>query len=91
MKTTSFTFRLDPETARILKELAQRSNSSRSQAIKRALRAHWQSVRQDSRPTAWEIYAAQKIPRARRHRDRARHVSKLLKEILLAKRRSGTL
>ncbi|PYV16075.1 MAG: hypothetical protein DMG21_12795 [Acidobacteria bacterium] len=34
-----FTVRLDPETARILKELTKRAGGSRTRAIKEALRA----------------------------------------------------
>jgi predicted transcriptional regulator len=50
------TFRLDPETARILKELTRRRQGSKSQSIKKAPRARWKAVAEDSAPTAWEIH-----------------------------------
>jgi hypothetical protein len=86
------TFRLDPETARTLKELTARSNGSRTQAIKDALRARRQALALSAGPTAWETYRKLNIPQTRGpKRDRARHASKLLKEILGAKHRAGTL
>ena len=86
------TFRLDRETGRILKNLAQRENGSKTKAIKRALREHWERERANGEPTAWEVYSRMKIPRVHGpKRDRARHVSKLFREHLLAKKRSGTL
>ena len=86
------TFRLDRETSRILKELAQRENGSKTKAIKRALQEHWQRASAEREPTAWEVYSRMEIPPAPgRKRDRARHVSKLFREHLLAKKRSGTL
>ncbi len=86
------TFRLDPETARILKELTRRENGSKSRAIKRALREHWQREAGHREPTAWEVYSKLKIPPASGpRRDRARNVSKLFREYLLAKKRRGTL
>lgn len=86
------TFRLDAETARILRELVKRKNETKSQVIKEALRERWTSIKEDSRPTSWEVYSKLKIPPARgpKH-DRARHAKKLIREILLAKRRDGTL
>jgi predicted DNA-binding protein len=85
------TFRLDPETARILKDLTRRNGSSRSQVIREALHAQWESATQDSLPTAWEVYSRLKIPKVRPHRDTARHYKELLKEKLIAKHRDGTL
>ncbi len=85
------TVRLDPETCRILRELTRRNNGSKSRAVREALRAHWETVAAGSAPTAWEVYSSLKIPKGRPKRDRAQHVSRLLKEILLAKRRRGTL
>ncbi len=86
------TFRLDPETARVLKDLAKRSNGSRTRVIKTALRVYHDSITLSTGPSPWEVYRKLKIPRGRGPRtDRARHVSKLLKEILLAKKRAGTL
>ncbi len=85
------TFRLDPETARILKDLKGRHNGSQSGVIKDALRAYWESTAKDSSPSAWEVYSRLKIPKVRPYRDTARHVKELLKEKLLAKHRDGTL
>ena len=89
------TFRLDPETARILRALTRRGNRSRSAVIKGALRDAWKSDAADSEPSAWEVYS-QLYPQldqapAGPKRDRARNVSHLLKEMLLAKHRAGTL
>jgi len=92
MKTTSVTIRLDPETARILKELTRRSNGSKSRAIRQALHAQFKGAAEELGPTAWEVYSKLKIPPASGpRRDRARHAKRLVKEILLAKRRAGTL
>lgn len=88
----TFTFRLDPETARIVKELARRANGSKSGAVKRALREYWQREAAQRQPTAWEVYSKMKIPAAGGpRRDRARQASKLFREHLLAKKRTGTL
>ena len=90
--SATVTFRLDPETARILKDLTRRKNTSKSRAVKEALHAHWRSVSKEAAPSAREVYAQLNIPAAAGpRRDRARHVSRLLKEKLLAKRREGTL
>jgi hypothetical protein len=90
--SATVTFRLDPETARILKDLTRRRKTSKSRAVKEALHAHWKSVVKVSAPSAWEVYSQLNIPApANPRRDRARHVSRLLKEKLLAKRREGTL
>ncbi len=88
----TITFRADAETGRILKELAQRTNGSKSAVIREALRVHWKSVCDQKTRSAWEVYSKLRIPPAEgpRH-DRARHVSKLMREILLAKRRNRTL
>ena len=48
------TFRLDPETARILRELTRRTKHTKSEVIKQALRERWNSER--VRPTSWEVY-----------------------------------
>ncbi len=70
----------------------RRTNGSRSRVIKEALKAHWKSLAEQPGPSAWEVYTRLKIPPASGpKRDRARHISKLLKEKLLAKRRDGTL
>jgi hypothetical protein len=89
------TFRLDPETARILRALTRRRKRTKSAVIKDALRGAWKSDASASRPTAWEVYSQlyRKLGPAPPgpKRARARNVSRLLKEILLAKRRAGTL
>jgi hypothetical protein len=89
------TFRLDPETARILRALTRRRKRTKSAVIKDALRDAWKSDASEARPSAWEAYS-QLYPKfgptpPGPKRDRARNVSRLLKEILLAKRRAGTL
>ncbi len=89
--STTVTFRLDPDTERILEDLTRREKASRSRVIRKALRTHWLAVAEDSAPTAWEVYSKLKIPKERPYRDTARHVSRLLKEKLVAKRRDGTL
>jgi hypothetical protein len=65
---------------------------TKSQIIKEALREQWTSLGEKSRPTSWEVYSKLKIPPARgpKH-DRARNAKKLIREMLLAKRRNGTL
>lgn len=90
--SATVTFRLDPETARILKELTQGGKVSKSRVIKQALHARWKSAPVGPKPTAWEVYSKLEIPPAKgpRH-DRARHIETLLREILVAKRRAGTL
>lgn len=90
--SATVTFRLDPETERILKELTRREKTSKSRIIKDALRARWRSVPVSSKPSAWEVYSKLEIPPARgpKH-DHARRHSEVLREILLAKRRNGTL
>ncbi len=85
------TFRLDSETEKILNDLVRREKRAKSEVIRDALRAKWNSVCEETRPTAWEVYKTLKIPKARPYRDTARHVEELLKEKLLAKRRDGTL
>ena len=90
------TFRLDPETARILRELTRRTRRTKSQVIKEALRARWKSANGRGKPTAWQIYSQiysklDPLPAAEPKRDRARHVKRLLRGILLAKKRAGTL
>jgi hypothetical protein len=91
----SVIFRLDPETARILRVLTRRRKRTKSAVIKDALRDAWKSDAGEARPTSWEVYS-QLYPKLGPappgpKRDRARNVSRLLKEILLAKRRAGTL
>ncbi len=86
------TFRLDPVTARVMRDLMRRTNGSKSRVIKEALKAHWKSLAEQPGPSAWEVYTRLKIPPASGpKRDRARHVGRLFREILRAKRRAGTL
>ena len=85
------TFRLDPETARILEELTQRGNVSKSHAIKAMLRTRARRLRKKAGPSAREIYFSQNVPVGEPRHDIARNHSKLLREILRAKRLLGTL
>jgi predicted DNA-binding protein len=88
--------RLDAETSRILGELQKRSGSSNSEVIRSALHHYWRTVKEETGQTAWEVYQ-QLYPLLERPQkgqplhDRAQHVSRLLKEKLIAKRRNGTL
>lgn len=90
------TVRLDAETMTILRELQKRSGSSKSEVIRSALHHYWRTVKEETGQTAWEVYQ-QLYPLLERPRkgqplhDRARHISRLLKEKLIAKRRNGTL
>ena len=86
------TFRLDPETAHILKELTRREKTTKSRVIKKALHARWRTTPVGPKPTAWEVYSKLEIPPAKgpKH-DHAQRHSEVLREILLAKRRNGTL
>lgn len=90
------TFRLDPETARILRDLTRSTRRTKSQVIKEALRACWKASNGRGKPTSWEIYSRlysklEPLPPGEPKRDRARHVKRLLREMLLAKKRAGTL
>ena len=90
------TFRLDTETSRILRELTRESKGTKSRVIREALRARWEARQAESGPTSWQIYSQlyaklKPLPPGLPKRDRARHVKKLVREILLAKRRAGTL
>jgi len=87
---TTVTFRLDAESERILRELAT-DGRDKSAVIRRALKEHWESQRSQSRPTSWEVYESLGIRPRKPMRDRVRHVERLLKEKLIAKRRQGTL
>ena len=94
--STTVTFRLDPETARILRDLTRRTRGTKSQVIKEALRARWESASGREKPTSWEIYSRlysklKPLPPGEPMQDRARHAKKLIREILLAKKRAGTL
>lgn len=89
------TVRLDPETRRILRDLTRRRHNTRSAVIKDALRNEWRSGASVPGPTAWEVYSRllPKLdpPRPGPKHNHARNHSRLLREILLAKRRAGTL
>jgi Arc/MetJ-type ribon-helix-helix transcriptional regulator len=85
------TFRLDPETARILKELTQGGKVSKSHAIKSAIRARARRAAQRRRGSARDIYFSQNVAVGEPRHDNARNHSKLLRETLLAKRLLGTL
>ena len=88
--SATVTFRLDSESAQILRRLMQRNKATKSQVIKDALRQRWQSEVDASRPTSWEIYSQLRIlPAKGPRRDRARHAKRVVKEILLAKRQAG--
>ena len=89
--SSTVTFRLDPESERILKDLTRREKATKSRVIKTALRVRWKSLTSGRGPSAQEVYASQNVPHAKPKHDRARHVEELLKEILLEKRRKGTL
>jgi Arc/MetJ-type ribon-helix-helix transcriptional regulator len=89
------TFRLDSETARILRALTRRGKRTKSAVIKDALRDAWRSDASPSRATAWEAYS-QLYPKLGPappgpKRDRARNVSRLVRRILLTKRHAGSL
>ncbi len=86
-----FTFRLDPETARILMELTKRAGESKTRAIREALRAHHRALGLTAGPSAWESYRKLKIPGVKPYMDTARHVERLLRDKLRAKLRQGTL
>ena len=92
----TITFRLDTETARILRELTSESKGTKSRVIREALRAHWETRQSESGPTSWQVYSQlysklKPLPPGLPKHDRARHAKKLVREILLAKRRAGTL
>ncbi len=89
----SVTVRLDAETGRVLRALTRRRKATKSAVIKEALRSAWKAEGGNSRPTAWEVYSRlyPMLEPPAPKRDRARNHSRLLKEILLAKRRAGTL
>lgn len=92
----SITFRLDTDTARILRDLTRDSKATKSRVIREALRARWEARLGESRPTSWQVYSQlyaklKPLPPGQPKHDRARHAKRLVREILLAKRRAGTL
>ena len=89
------TIRLDAETGRALRKLVRRRKSTKSDVIKNALRNELKTSADVPRQTAWEVYS-RLLPKLEPappgpKRDRARNASRLLKEILVAKRQAGTL
>ena len=92
----TITFRLDAETSRMLRELTRGSKGTKSRVIREALRARWEARQAESGPTSWQIFSQlysklKPLPPGLPKHDRARHAKKLVREILLAKRRAGTL
>ena len=86
------TIRMDAESKRILQNLVEEEKGTKTQVIKDALRARWAALETRDRPSSWEVYGKLRIPppRGPKH-DRARHAKRLIREMLLAKRRNGTL
>jgi hypothetical protein len=89
------TIRLDAEMGRALREAVRRRKSTKSAIMKNALRNELKAGAEAPRESAWKVYsrllpqieAAPPGPK----RARARNASRVLKKILLAKRRVGTL
>jgi hypothetical protein len=92
----TITFRADSDTERMLRELRKRDKVSTSELMRNAIRTHWTLINEENRPTSWEIYQElyHLLPApadGQPLHDRARHVKRIVKEKLLAKRREGTL
>ena len=92
----TITFRANSETERMLGELRKRDKVSTSALMRDAIRTHWTVTNEENRPTSWEIYQElyHLLPAPKEGEplhDRARHVKRIVKEKLLAKRREGTL
>jgi hypothetical protein len=92
----TITFRLDRETGRILRELTRESPATKSRVIREALRARWEAHQAQSEPTSWDTYSRlyanlEPLPPGLPKHDRARHAKRLVREMLLAKHRAGTL
>ena len=89
------TIRLNAEMGRGLRELARRRKTTKSAVIKNTLRNELNNSADKPRRSAWEVYSRLlpqlEPPPPGPKRDRARNASRVLKEILLAKRRAGTL
>ena len=89
------TIRLDAEMGRDLRKLVRHRTSTKSAVIKNALRNELKTIKDESRPSAWEVYSRLlpqiEAPSPGPKHDRARNARSVLKEILLAKRRAGTL
>ena len=91
----SVTIRLNAEMGRALRKAARNRKSTKSDVIKAALRTELNTGTDQPRQTAWEIYS-RLLPQLEPappgpKRDRAQNASRLFKEILIAKRRAGTL
>jgi Arc/MetJ-type ribon-helix-helix transcriptional regulator len=89
------TIRLDAKMGRSLRELVRRRKSTKSAVIKNALRNELKNSANEQHQSAWEVYSRLlpklEPPPPGPKRDRARNASRVLKEILVAKRRAGTL
>ena len=91
----SVTIRLNAELGRALRKAARSRKSTKSDVIKAALRNELKTGADEPRESSWEIYSRllsqlEPAPPGPK-RDRAQNASRLLKEILVAKRRAGTL
>ena len=80
----------------MLRELTVESKETKSRVIREALRARWEARHAESWPTSWQIFSQlysklKPLPPGLPKHDRARHAKRLVREILLAKRRAGTL
>jgi len=76
--------------------MRKRDKVSTSELMRTAIRTQWRATNEGSRPTSWEVYQElyHLLPAPEAGQllhDRARHVKRLIKEKLLAKRREGTL
>lgn len=89
------TIRLTAEMGRALRKLVRRRKSTKSAVIKNALRNELKTSADEQHQTAWEVYSRllpqleQPPPGPKRYR--AQNASRVLKEILVAKRRASTL
>lgn len=92
-------FRLDGEAERNLRAMANQRKTTMTSIIKEAIREEWKRFPKHPSapgPSAWEIYASKILPHLEppqpgpKH-NRARNAKKLIREMLLAKRRNGTL
>ena len=91
----SVTIRLSAELGRALRKAARSMKSTKSDVIKAALRSELKTGTDEPRQSAWEVYSRllsqlEPAPPGPK-RNRAQNASRLLKEILVAKRRAGTL
>jgi len=80
----------------MLRELTLESKETKSRVIREALRARWEARHAESGLTSWQIFSQlysklKPLPPGLPKHDRARHAKRLVREILLAKRRAGTL